>query len=129
VLAQGLDERADPAPPDERHDDVDRVARVHLGPDLVAHARFTRGVGEQRRVEQRCQRRLEAADRTVGVPAQDRAHDVGREERRVGVEGDGLGSVGGEFRDEPADDLAAGLGLAVIRLGLDRPGDDAGEVA
>ena len=36
VAAQRIEQRLDPAPPHERHDDVDRVGGVNLGAQFVA---------------------------------------------------------------------------------------------
>ena len=54
-----LEQRGRPAPADERHHDVDRVGRRDLGRELVPHRGLAGSVREHRRVEQRCERRLE----------------------------------------------------------------------
>ena len=56
VIGEGVDEWADAAEPDERHDDVDPVRRSDFGDQLVPQARLALGVGEQCGVEQRDER-------------------------------------------------------------------------
>jgi hypothetical protein len=56
VTLQRVEERANPAPADERNHDVDRVGRLNLGPQFVPDSGFPRCVGENRRIEERSKR-------------------------------------------------------------------------
>ena len=101
VTPQRGEQRADTAAPDEGHHHVDGGGRLDLGTELGPQCRFTGSIRQQRGVEQRCQRCLDARRRTVDVAATNT-----REHR---------GGIDGQLRPVERDELAQSV--------QQRPGD------
>ncbi len=108
VPAERLEHWADTAPANERHDRVDCVSGVDLGPQLVTDRRFAAGVRQQRGVDQGCERGLERFGGAVGQAPQDRGEHARGIERDVGVGVDRRAQVRDDV-DEVADELRARL--------------------
>jgi len=65
VPTQCVQQRAYTAHADEGHHHVDSVGGVHFGEQLASNARFTRGIGEKRGVQERVEWALDPLGTTV----------------------------------------------------------------
>jgi len=83
---QHIDQRPHAAPTDERHHDVDRIRRRHLGAEFVPDRRLARRVGEDGRIEERRERAHDRLRAPVGETSQQRDQHASRIEKLVGPE-------------------------------------------
>jgi hypothetical protein len=86
MAPKGVHQGPDAAPADKRHDDVDRIRRWDLGPELVPDGRLARCVREDSRVKERRERALYRLCSSVRKALQQRNQDTRRIERFVSVE-------------------------------------------
>src|SRR5512132_1481120 len=93
MTPKGVHERSHATPADKRHDDVDRIRRWDLGPELVPNSRLARCVGENSRVEEGREWTLDRACVSVRKTFQQRNQDARGVERFVSIE---VGSSIGE---------------------------------
>jgi hypothetical protein len=83
---QRVEQRPHAAPAHERHHDVDRVHRRHLGAELVADRRLAGRVGKDGRVEKRRERALDRLRAPIGETSQQRDQHTRRVEKLVAAE-------------------------------------------
>jgi hypothetical protein len=129
VAPERIYQRADAAPADERHHEVDSVRRRHLGAEFVPNCRLPGRVREDRRVEQRRERPLNRLCPPVRRPLQQRHQDLPRTDELVRSEVVPPICQSLEMLDQCARNTYRLVASFFLRRPLDRSREHRGEVA
>ena len=125
---EGVDERSNAAPANERHHDVDRICGGNLGTELVADGRLAGRVGEDGRIEQRSEWALDRLRPPIREALQQRDQHTPRVERRIAIEVVHAIREKLELANQRGCDSYRLLASLSLRRAVDRPRDDAGDM-